>query len=59
MIHSTRIIVLNSTKVGEKNLVIHALSRELGRRSFITGVSGSGAKKTGGSMAYWQPLSVL
>ena len=56
---STRIIVLNTTKVGDKSLVVHALSRELGRRSFITGVSGSGAKKTGGSMAFWQPLSVL
>lgn len=53
MIHSTRIIVLNSTKVGEKNLVIHALSRELGRRSFIVGAGG----RLGGAM--WQPLSIL
>ena len=50
---STRIIVLNTTKVGDKSLVVHALSRELGRRSFIVSAGG----RTG--MAYWQPLSVL
>ena len=60
---STRIIVLNTTKVGDKSLVIHALSRELGRRSFITSAGGtSGARRGGGhsaGMAFWQPLSVL
>lgn len=50
---NTRIIVLNTTKVGDKSLVVHALSRELGRRSFIVSAGG----RTG--MAYWQPLSVL
>ena len=49
---ATRIIVLNTTKVGDKSLVVHALSRELGRRSFIV--------SAGGRMgAMWQPLSVL
>ena len=60
---NTRIIVLNTTKVGDKSLVVHALSRELGRRSFITSVGGaSGARRGGGhsvGMAFWQPLSVL
>ena len=64
---STRIIVLNTTKVGDGSLVVHALSRELGRRSFITSAGGaSGARRGGrsggghsGGMAFWQPLSVL
>lgn len=51
---ATRIIVLNTTKVGDKSLVVHALSRELGRRSFITGAGGSRS-----GMAWWQPLSIL
>lgn len=50
---STRIIVLNTTKVGDKSLVVHALSRELGRRSFIVSAGG----RVSGAM--WQPLSVL
>ncbi len=44
---STRIIVLKTTKVGDRSLVVHALSRELGRRSFITGVGGSAAASGG------------
>lgn len=58
---STRIIVLNTTKVGDKSLVVHALSRELGRRSFITSAGGTSGARRGGSgrMAWWQPLSVL
>ena len=50
---ATRIIVLNTTKVGDKSLVVHALSRELGRRSFIVSAGG----RMGGAL--WQPLSVL
>ena len=50
MATSTRIIVLNTTKVGERNIVVHALSRDFGRRSFITGAA---------HMAFWQPLSIL
>ena len=50
---STRIVVLNTTKVGDRNLVVHALSRELGRRSFIVSAGG----RVSGAM--WQPLSVL
>ena len=50
---STRIIVLNTTKVGDRSLVIHALSRDLGRRSFIVSVGGRGGT------ALWQPLSIV
>ena len=53
MTTATRIIVLNTTKVGDKSLVVHALSRELGRRSFIVSAGG----RMGGAL--WQPLSVL
>ena len=64
---STRIIVLNTTKVGDGSLGIHALSRELGRRSFITSAGGASGARRGrrsgsghsGGMAFWQPLSVL
>ena len=53
MTTATRIIVLNTTKVGDKSLVVHALSRELGRRSFIVSAGGRN------SGALWQPLSIL
>lgn len=53
MIHSTRIIILNVTKVGEKSLVLHALSPDLGRRSYIVSV---GPK---GGMALYLPLNIL
>ena len=53
MIHSVRLIILATTKVGEKNLVLHCLTQEWGRRSFITTVS----KSSG--MALWQPLGIL
>ncbi|MCR4859579.1 MAG: DNA repair protein RecO C-terminal domain-containing protein [Bacteroidales bacterium] len=53
MVHRTQLIILNTTKVGERSLVLHALSPDWGRRSFITSVP------KGGGMALFQPLSVL
>lgn len=53
MTHSIRIIVLNVTKTGDKSLVIHSLSREFGRRSFIVSVG----RNT--SMALFLPLNIL
>lgn len=50
---SSRLIVLNTTKVGENSLVIHTLGPVFGRRSFITTVG----KKS--SMALFLPLNVL
>ena len=53
MDHHSRLIILNTTKVGERSLVLHALSPDWGRRSFIASVP------KGGGMALFQPLSVL
>lgn len=53
MVHRTRLIILNTTKIGERSLVLHALSPDWGRRSFITSVP------KGGRMALFQPLNVL
>lgn len=50
---STRLIVLNSTKTGERTLVVHALSPVYGRRSFITTVG------KGGGMSLFLPLNIL
>lgn len=52
MKHSVRLIVLHSTKVGEKSLVIHCLSPQYGRRSFICSAARSAS-------ALVQPLSIL
>lgn len=52
MKHSVRLIVLHSTKLGEKSLVIHCLSPQYGRRSFICTAGRSSA-------ALVQPLSIL
>ncbi len=49
----TRLIILNTTKIGERSLVLHALSPDWGRRSFIASVP------KGGGMALFQPLTVL
>ena len=46
-------IILGTTKVGEKSLVLHTLSAEYGRRSFIVSVSKSS------SMALYLPLNIL
>ena len=50
---SERLIVLNSTKLGDNSLVLHCLCRRLGRRSFIVGI------RKGGSRAMYLPFSVL
>lgn len=46
-------IVLNTTKVGETSVVLHAVSKDFGRRSFIT----KAGRKTPASLFF--PLSVL
>lgn len=38
MIHADRLIVLHSTRTGEKSLVLHCLSQKFGRRSFIVSI---------------------
>lgn len=53
MTHASEFIVLAVTKVGDKSLVVHTLSPEWGRRSFITGVSRKAP------MAMFMPLSVI
>lgn len=53
MRHASQFILLSVTKVGDKSLVLHTLSPEWGRRSFITGVSRKAP------MALFMPLSLL
>ena len=53
MVFRTGLIILNTTKIGEKALVVHALSSEWGRRSFLTGIS------KGSGMAMFLPLNIL
>lgn len=53
MNHASGFIVLSVTKVGDKSLVLHTLSPEWGRRSFITGVS----RKS--PMALFLPMSLI
>lgn len=50
---STQLIILNITKTGEKSVVLHTLSPDFGRKSFITTVSKSSP------MAMFQPLNIL
>ena len=54
MTQNTGLIVLHTTKFGENSLVVHTLSREYGRRSFL--VKGVG-KKSG--MSLFLPLNIL
>jgi len=49
----TELIVLNHTKVGESNIVVHTLSPEFGRRSFIL----SNSRKA--PMALLLPLNIV
>lgn len=49
----SELIILNTTKVGEKSLVIHALTPGWGRRSFVTNVP------KGGSMALFMPMNII
>lgn len=53
MTFRSELIILNTTKIGERSLVLHALSPDWGRRSFITSVP------KGGGMALFQPLGIL
>ena len=54
MTQNTEVIVLHTTKFGENSLVVHTLSKDYGRRSFL--VKGVG-KKAG--MSLFLPLNVL
>ncbi|MCQ2157996.1 MAG: DNA repair protein RecO [Bacteroidales bacterium] len=49
----TEIIILNLTKLRENSVVLHTLSAEYGRRSFIAGVT------KGTAMAKFLPLNIL
>ena len=49
----TDLIVLNLTKLGESSIVLHTLSRDYGRKSFVVKVS----RKT--PMAQFLPLNIL
>ncbi|MBR3074506.1 MAG: DNA repair protein RecO C-terminal domain-containing protein [Bacteroidales bacterium] len=53
MVHATQLIVLSATKVGDKSLVLHTLSQQWGRRSFITSVS----RKS--PLSLFLPLTIL
>ena len=50
---STELIVLHTTKFGENSLVVHTISRDYGRRSFL--VRGAGRK----TMSLFLPLNIL
>ena len=54
MTQNTELIVLHTTKFGENSLVVHTLSRDYGRRSFL--VKGTGKKSM---MSLFLPLNVL
>ena len=53
MVAGTEIIVLHTTKVGESSIVVHTLSREYGRRSFLV----KGVRKA--AMSLFLPLNIL
>ena len=53
MTKNTELIVLHTTKFGENSLVVHTLSKDYGRRSFL--VRGAGKK----SMSLYLPLNIL
>ncbi len=54
MVTNSELIVLHTTKFGENSLVVHTLSKEYGRRSFL--VKGLGKKA---SMSLFLPLNIL
>lgn len=54
MITNTELIVLHTTKFGENSIVVHTLSKEYGRRSFL--IRGAGKKAV---MTLLQPLAIL
>lgn len=51
MTESTRLLILQTTKVGETSLVLHTLSSRWGRRSFIV--------TAGKGMAMYLPMNIL
>lgn len=51
MPQAIQLIILNTTKTGEKSLVLHCLSKEWGRRSFIV--------NAGKGMAAYLPLNII
>ena len=53
MTGTIELIVLGYTRFGENRLVVHTLSREYGRRSFLTRVG------KGGGMSLYLPLNIL
>lgn len=53
MTTATELIVLHTTKFGENSIVVHTLSRDYGRRSFL--VRGAGKK----AMSLFLPMNVL
>lgn len=53
MTTTTEFIVLHTTKVGDSSIVVHTLSRDYGRRSFL--VRGAGKK----AMSMFLPLNIL
>lgn len=54
MVKDTELIVLHTTRFGENSLVVHTLSKEYGRRSFL--VKGLGKKSI---MSLFLPLNIL
>lgn len=54
MTFCTELIVLNTTRLGEKSLVVHCLTPGTGRRSFIASVPSGGR-----GMALFLPLNLL
>ena len=53
MTFTCEFIILNTTKIGEKSLVLHCLTAELGRRSFIVSVGKNS------HMSLFLPLNIL
>lgn len=49
---NTDLIVLHTTRFGEKSLVLHTLSKEYGRRSFLV-------RSAGKLMSFFQPFNIL
>ncbi len=52
MVTNSELIVLHTTKFGEKSLVVHTLSKEYGRRSFLI-------RNVGRSTSLFLPLNII
>ncbi len=52
MVTNSELIVLHTTKFGEKSLVVHTLSKEYGRRSFLI-------RSVGKNSSLFLPLNIL